>query len=78
MDSYDFIVIGGGSAGSVVSSRLSENKTNSVLLLEAGGYDNDIFIKIPAGFFQNFETSMDWSYYAEKSENHKVIVLNLL
>ena len=44
--SYDYIVIGGGSTGAVVASRLSEDPNNSVLLLEAGDYPN-VFNDIP-------------------------------
>ncbi len=43
-------MIGSGSAGSVLASRLSENKNTTVLLLEAGDSDNDIRIKIPSAF----------------------------
>ena len=46
---FDYVVVGGGSAGCVVASRLSEDPTVSVCLLEAGGADNSMFIHAPAG-----------------------------
>ena len=45
---YDYIVIGSGSAGSVVARRLAEEPTNTVLLLEAGPIDSSIYIRMPA------------------------------
>ena len=47
---FDYIIIGAGSAGCVLANRLSDNPANRVLLLEAGGKDNYIWVKIPVGY----------------------------
>jgi len=61
-DSFDYIVIGAGSAGSVVASRLTETR-GPVLLLEAGVQDNILEVKIPAAFPKLFHGPYDWNYY---------------
>lgn len=61
-DQFDYIIVGAGSAGAVVASRLSEDPNTSVLLLEAGGADNDSKISIPAAFSQLFKSPIDWNY----------------
>jgi len=49
IEEFDYVVVGGGSAGCVVASRLTEDPSVSVCLLEAGGPDNSVFIHAPAG-----------------------------
>jgi choline dehydrogenase len=61
----DYIVVGTGSAGSVVANRLSEDPSVEVVVLEAGPRDRDKFIHIPAAFAKLFRCAMDWDYSTE-------------
>lgn len=62
---YDFIIIGSGSAGSVLANKLSENPEHKVLLLEAGGPDTKEAIKVPVLWNTLLHTEMDWDYWTE-------------
>lgn len=53
MSEYDYIVIGSGSAGSVVANRLSADLDVRVLVLESGGKDNHLWMKLPIGYFRS-------------------------
>jgi len=60
---YDFIVIGGGSAGCVLANRLSADPSKRVLLLEAGGRDSNPWIHVPVGYFKTLHNpKTDWCY----------------
>jgi choline dehydrogenase-like flavoprotein len=63
---YDYIVVGAGSAGCVVASRLSEDPQARVALLEAGGEDSQPEIHIPAAFPALFKSSLDWDLLGER------------
>jgi choline dehydrogenase len=61
---YDTIIIGAGSAGCVLANRLSEDAKSRVLLLEAGGPDTSIWLKIPAGTPRLYsDPQVNWRYY---------------
>ena len=65
-DSYDYIIIGAGSAGCTLAARLSDDKGRRVLLVEAGGWDTDPWIKIPLGWPRLLlNRKHDWMYFAE-------------
>jgi choline dehydrogenase len=59
---YDYVIVGGGSAGCVLASRLSEHPDSRVLLLEAGPPDTADEIHIPAAVNLLFQTAYDWNY----------------
>lgn len=62
---FDYVIVGAGSAGCVVASRLSEDPSVRVLLLEAGGPDTRREIHIPAAFSKLFRSDCDWAYDTE-------------
>ncbi|XP_012274576.1 glucose dehydrogenase [FAD, quinone]-like [Orussus abietinus] len=66
LPSYDFVIVGAGSAGSVLANRLSENQNWTILLLEAGG-DETILSEVPLAFPTLQLTSLDWQFKTEPS-----------
>ena len=68
--SYDYVIVGAGSAGCVLANRLSEDGAASVLLIEAGGRDLHPFIHIPLGMGKMHERDMfNWGYRTEPEPN---------
>lgn len=63
MEEFDYVIVGAGAAGCVLANRLSESGRHSVALLEAGGPDSNIWIKIPAGFNKTvYNDALNWGY----------------
>jgi choline dehydrogenase-like flavoprotein len=58
---WDYVIVGGGSAGCVLANRLSADPRNRVLLLEAGGWDRNPLVRVPAGM-RKLPESYDWKY----------------
>ena len=61
-ENFDYIIVGAGSAGCVLANKLSENEKNSVLLIEAGGKDTNLFIHMPSGYSQIVPKSNKQNY----------------
>ncbi len=62
---YNYIIVGAGSAGCVLAARLTEQPQSRVLLLEAGGPDGAREVHIPAAFSKLFKSALDWNYSTE-------------
>lgn len=72
---YDFIIIGGGSAGAVLASRLSEIPDWTVLLIEAGP-DETYLSEVPLVFPALQQSDLDWKFQTEKSDNYCLAMNN--
>lgn len=74
---YDYIIIGAGSAGCVLANRLTEDAQCTVLLIEAGGPDSKIEIRIPGAYTKLNRTAVDWSFQTEVQryvDNRKIYI----
>ena len=66
MESFDYIIVGAGSAGCVLANRLTEDPTKRVLLLEFGGSDRSIFIQMPTALSIPMNTDrFAWQFYSD-------------
>jgi choline dehydrogenase len=62
---HDFIIVGAGTAGCVLSERLTASGRHRVLLIEAGPKPNSMFVRIPLGVAKLFKTHLDWNFESE-------------
>ncbi|ROT46381.1 GMC family oxidoreductase [Pusillimonas sp. NJUB218] len=66
MQSFDYIIVGAGSAGCTLANRLTEDPEARVLIIEAGNWDRDPLIHIPLGWGKIFQKRLhDWMYFSE-------------
>ena len=65
-DTFDYLILGAGSAGCVLANRLSEDRGNTVHVLEAWPMDRHLMIHIPAGVYHVVKNpAINWNYYSE-------------
>ena len=70
MESFDSIIVGGGTAGCVLAARLSASRQRKVLLLEAGGAKSSFWVHVPAGFGKTWrDPRFNWAFSTEPDEN---------
>lgn len=70
METFDYIIVGGGTAGCILANRLTASGRHSVLLLEAGGEPKSMWINIPAGFSKLLTNkTYNWRFQTEAEEN---------
>jgi choline dehydrogenase-like flavoprotein len=70
MEYFDYVIVGGGTAGCVLTNRLTESSNYKVLVLEAGGPDSGFWIPIPAGFSKLLTNNKyNWRFQTEPEEN---------
>lgn len=70
MEMFDYIIVGGGTAGCILANRLTANGKHRVLLLEAGGEPKSMWIKIPAGFSKLLVNPIyNWRFFSEPEPN---------
>jgi choline dehydrogenase len=76
-DTFDYVIVGAGSAGCVLANRLSKDPRNSVCILEAGGKDNWIWFHIPVGYlFAIGNPRADWMFKTEAEAGLNGRILN--
>lgn len=64
---FKYVILGGGTAGCALANRLTADKSNTVLLLEAGTGKSEVkMIQVPAGFLRLFRSNFDWIFESEK------------
>ncbi|KAK7040114.1 hypothetical protein VNI00_009919 [Paramarasmius palmivorus] len=69
---FDFIIVGGGTAGNVIANRLTENSRHSVLVLEAGGSNDNLLVSMIPAFGSTMSgTALDWNFTAEIGPNNR-------
>jgi len=70
METYDYVVVGAGSAGCILAARLSEDPRVTVLLIEAGGRDWSPWLRVPVGYARSyFDAKVNWMHYSEPEPN---------